>query len=245
MSDFQTLVKPDGRVQTALVLPDPITYFRGFATDGAVGNFIVKEWDGNEIIYFNAGIAVNGLGVILINPNPPTPGSATDSGMVVDSNGILFASETGIIDVIHQEIGLDSATIGGVLQVTVGAASAPPDAPTTLTAVASLTLAQIQLDWVDVATTEAGYRLEWNTTAAVGPWDNTIPLAANTDSYLHTGLIPSTQYWYRVFAFNGAGDSAPSNTATATVGDVLDQRVTGAGDVRVTGSADRRIVVLA
>jgi hypothetical protein len=238
-SEFQGLTESDGAVKTVLGVPSTIIYLRGYATDGE--NFIVKEWDGNETIYFNAGVAVNGTGVILINPNQPIGPGALDGGLEVDANGILYAG-VGIIDVIHQAVGLDSDLVGGILRVTVGAASVPPAAPTVLTAVASLTLPQIQLDWVDNATNEAGYALERNETGAVGPWTEDIALPAGSDSYLDMGLTANTQYWYRVRAFNGAGPSAWSNVATATVGDVLNQRITGAGDVRITGNADRRVV---
>ena len=40
--------------------------------------------------------------------------------------------------------------------------------------------------------------------------------AANATSYSDTGLAASTSYSYRVRASNGGGDSAYSNTASAT-----------------------------
>ena len=41
-------------------------------------------------------------------------------------------------------------------------------------------------------------------------------VGANVRSYAATGLSASTQYWFRVRATNGAGDSASSNAASAT-----------------------------
>src|SRR5205823_3703842 len=38
---------------------------------------------------------------------------------------------------------------------------------------------------------------------------------AGTTSYSWTAAAPGTAYWFRVTAYNGAGDSAASNTATA------------------------------
>jgi hypothetical protein len=41
-------------------------------------------------------------------------------------------------------------------------------------------------------------------------------VGANIKNYTNTGLKRNTTYRYRVRAFNGAGASAYSNTATAT-----------------------------
>ena len=41
-------------------------------------------------------------------------------------------------------------------------------------------------------------------------------MAAGVTSYSNTGLTSSTSYSYRVRAYNGAGDSGYSNTASAT-----------------------------
>jgi serine protease len=41
-------------------------------------------------------------------------------------------------------------------------------------------------------------------------------LGANTTNYTDTGLSGSTPYWYRVFASNASGGSAPSNIDSGT-----------------------------
>jgi hypothetical protein len=48
-----------------------------------------------------------------------------------------------------------------------------------------------------------------------------VTLGANTTSYPDTGLTPETTYSYRVIAYNGYGDSDPSNTASATTPPVI------------------------
>ena len=85
-------------------------------------------------------------------------------------------------------------------------------APSGLTATA-VSMSQIDLAWTDNSTNEDGFRIErspngsaWSLLATVGP-----NLTAHSDA----GLIPSTIYFYRIQAFNAAGDSPFSNTASA------------------------------
>ena len=89
----------------------------------------------------------------------------------------------------------------------------PPAAPTGLTATAASS-SQINLNWVDNAGNETGYRVERSPDGASG-WTTVATLAANTTSRSDSGLAASTPYYYRVAAFNSAGDSAFA-TANAT-----------------------------
>jgi hypothetical protein len=92
----------------------------------------------------------------------------------------------------------------------------PPAEPTGLNATA-VSDSQINLNWVDQAGNEDGYRLEW--ILAGGNWNQIPDLPANTTSYSHTGLSASTGYAYRVFAFNQEGDSPGSTSAEAVTDD--------------------------
>ncbi len=101
----------------------------------------------------------------------------------------------------------DTVTIGGGL-------SLAPTAPTVLGAVASSS-SQIDLTWTDNATNETGYKVERGTdglsfTEVIGN------LPADSTSYSSTGLTASTQYYYRVRAYNTSGNSAYTNVANAT-----------------------------
>jgi hypothetical protein len=89
----------------------------------------------------------------------------------------------------------------------------PPTAPTNLAA-AAVSSAQINLSWTNTSTTQAGVKIERST-------DNVtftqIAIAGGAAaSYSDTGLSGSTTYFYRVRATNVSGDSAYSNTASAT-----------------------------
>ena len=67
-----------------------------------------------------------------------------------------------------------------------------------------------------------------------GPWTVIATLPANSTSYADTGLAASTQYIYRVRAFNAAGDSAFAGPQAATTRPILSTpvvTVTDAGGV--------------
>ena len=89
-----------------------------------------------------------------------------------------------------------------------------PVAPTNPSATVN-SQTQITVAWDDV-TGETGYRVERSLTG-VGAWvDVSGNLPADTVTYANTGLTCNTQYFYRVFAFNSAGDSPASTVVDAT-----------------------------
>ena len=109
-------------------------------------------------------------------------------------------------------------------------AAAVPSAPTNPAAVA-LTSTSIRITWDDVAD-ETGYRVE-RSPDGLGSWaDVSGNLAAGTVSYDDTGLTASTQYFYRVIAFNAVGDSSPSSTVNATTSAASGNRMGGTGAIR-------------
>gem|GEM_PF-805854 len=88
-----------------------------------------------------------------------------------------------------------------------------PAAPGNLAATATST-SSINLAWTDNADNEQGFRVERSTDSAT--FAEIATVGANAASYSDSGLTASTTYYYRVHAFNAAGDSAYSNTASAT-----------------------------
>ena len=89
-----------------------------------------------------------------------------------------------------------------------------PAAPTNLQAAAASSSA-INLAWTDASNNEDGFRVYRGTTSTTVT-DCVATLSAGTTSYSDTGLAASTTYYYKVTAFNSAGESAPSNLANAT-----------------------------
>jgi fibronectin type 3 domain-containing protein len=88
-----------------------------------------------------------------------------------------------------------------------------PAAPTNLTATENCST-QISLAWADNASNEDGYRIEHSTDGTNFTEIGTV--AADVNNYPATNLLASSTYYYRVTAFNAAGDTTFSNAANAT-----------------------------
>jgi fibronectin type 3 domain-containing protein len=89
----------------------------------------------------------------------------------------------------------------------------PPAAPSGLTATAA-SATQINLSWTNNATNQTGFKVERSTDNVTFTQIGTT--GAATTVYSDSSLAPTTLYYYRVRATNGAGDSAYSNTSSAT-----------------------------
>jgi len=89
----------------------------------------------------------------------------------------------------------------------------PPPAPTNLNAT-SVSSSQVNLVWSDNASNETGFRIERSADGTSFTEISTV--GANVTTYADTGLSASSQYWYRVRAYNGSGPSGYSNSASAT-----------------------------
>ena len=131
-----------------------------------------------------------------------------------------------------------------------GAPATPPDAPSSLMAT-TVSSSAIDLQWSDNSGDESGFQVERSPT---GGNDFTLAGTVGPDvtTYSDTGLFPDTSYDYRVLAANGVGNSAYSNTASATTapdtpGDSLTigslvVSTDGAGQGQKVGRADIVVV---
>ncbi|MDQ2856318.1 MAG: fibronectin type III domain-containing protein [Acidobacteriota bacterium] len=90
-----------------------------------------------------------------------------------------------------------------------------PAAPSSLTATA-VSSTQINLAWTDNANNETGFKIERCQNAGCSNFAQIATVGANVSTFSNTGLTASTSYSYRVRATNLGGDSAYSNTASAT-----------------------------
>jgi hypothetical protein len=87
-----------------------------------------------------------------------------------------------------------------------------PAAPTGL-GISSARSDRIALAWSDNSSNEAGFKIQRSRDGVTYSWLAT--LGANTTTFTDTSVSPSTMYYYRVRAYNSAGGSNFSNTASA------------------------------
>ncbi len=126
----------------------------------------------------------------------------------------LLFYDRALLDCERDDIVADLGAQYGISVSVTGGACNPPAAPTNLTST-PLDYRQIDLGWTDPSTNEDGFRVE-RRQGPSGAWSQIAQLAADVTSYSSTGLIPETEYCYRVLAHNGDGFSDYSNVSCAT-----------------------------
>ncbi len=89
-----------------------------------------------------------------------------------------------------------------------------PAAPSNLAASASSTN-QINLTWTVNSNNQTGFRVE-RAVLSTGPWMQVGTAPADSTSWGNAGLSELTTYYYRIIAYNSAGNSPYSNVASAT-----------------------------
>ena len=77
----------------------------------------------------------------------------------------------------------------------------------------TLTGAELRLDWNDNSDNEEGFVIERSQDGV--DFLITDQVGINVQTYTDTNLLPSTEYWYRVRAFNSFGQSGSSNVDSA------------------------------
>lgn len=149
----------------------------------------------------------SGQGYVSGNEFAPTSTSAgTYNAGTPDS---VTGSTTDILGVSRPQA--TTWDIGAYEYVAGGSA---PTAPTSPSATA-LSSSSISVAWTDASSDETGFEVERSADGSTG-WTNRTTTAANATSYSDTGLSASTQYFYRVRAVNGSGNSSYTSNVNAT-----------------------------
>jgi len=88
-----------------------------------------------------------------------------------------------------------------------------PSKPVDLEAV-STTTSKIKLTWEDRSDNEDGFKIERKKSGGI--YSQIATVGRSVTSYTDSGLADDTRYYYRIRAYNGAGNSAYSNEASTT-----------------------------
>jgi titin len=88
-----------------------------------------------------------------------------------------------------------------------------PLAPTSLTASAG-NPRSVDLNWIDNASNEDGFRIERRT--GTGAWAQVKTVGADAIKWADETVLPATAYGYRIRAYNAGGESGWSNEFTVT-----------------------------
>ncbi|MEW6416696.1 MAG: fibronectin type III domain-containing protein [Nitrospirota bacterium] len=121
----------------------------------------------------------------------------------------------------------------------------PPTSPSGLTAT-TISSIQVNLSWADTSNNETGFKIERKEEVS-GTYSQIATVGTNVTIYSDRGLTANTTYYYRVRAYNDAGDSNYSNEANATtlppstnitlnITSPLDGSIVYRPDVMVTGT---------
>jgi len=149
----------------------------------------------------------------------------TNSG-TVDIKAVLawMLANGWIGDVTIQEVqfGFEITSSAGGMNFTMnsysvsyGASGATAPAAPTLLSAAVVSSSSIDLAWSDNSNNEDGFKIERSLTSGSG-FIQIAAVSSNAESYRDSGLTTGTKYYYRVCAYNSAGNSAYSNEVSAT-----------------------------
>jgi subtilisin family serine protease len=171
----------------------------GWYIDDVVVSAADTTYTGAEFTYFNgtsmAAPHVSGVAALLKTQNAEL------------TNIQIKAAIENSVDAVGALAGF-TATGGRVNAL----AALTPTAPSGLSATTASS-SQINLSWTDNSSNETGFKIERSTG---GGYSQVGTAGTNAASYSDSGLSASTQYTYRVRAYNSAGNSGYSGTASAT-----------------------------
>ncbi|MGH7598227.1 MAG: fibronectin type III domain-containing protein [bacterium] len=160
---------------------------------------------------------------IVIDPaHPEVVYIGTDLGVYVsvDAGATWNGWNTGLPNVDVEELEIHPATRKiraathgrGMFEASMIEPAAPA-APSDLT-ITGMSSAEVSLAWADHADNEIGFKIERK--IAGGVYAEIATIGINITNFIDAGLSINTEYFYRVRAYNGEGDSNYSNEVNVT-----------------------------
>ena len=133
-----------------------------------------------------------------------------------------------------------SAYCTPVSATTLESPTSPPAAPSGLAATAKSD-SVIVLEWTDNSDVEEGFIIEWGPN--VSNWETLDKVKPDQVEYVIEGLKPATAYYFRIFAYNGEGQSAYSDPANATTLESPESPPAAPSALTATAVGDLTIIV--
>jgi hypothetical protein len=171
---------------------------------------------------FTAPIAPSTLNETRFELERSTAGSSGPFSLIATLSPTTTSyNNTGLTSLTEYWYRIRAANPGGnsaysnVANDTTPSSETPPVAPSGLLASANY-WHQVSLGWTDNSNNETSFNIERSTAGRNGPFSLIGTVGAGTQAYINTGLIEQTEYCYRVYAANGAGNSSYTDTVCAT-----------------------------
>ena len=206
-------------------------YFSANITHDGTSNSFSGLFYQSGVLVASCNGTISGTSVTIPNCSYPEDGGTTTSNV----SGTLNTSSmkiSGTDSWTYSELGWGSCSGQSDWDATrTGGDAIAPAAPSGLGATAASS-STIDLTWTDNSNNEAGFKIERSTSSTTGFTQIGI-VSANITSYTSSSLNASTTYYYRVRAYNSAGDSSYSNTAYAMTSGTGG----GTGSLKITNGA--------
>ncbi len=204
-----------------------------------VSNPNASNLNGYLVAFYKAGYGTNTIRIFRFDSAGSASQLGADIAQTITDGDSIGASIVGSTITVYYKVGAGAWTNRGTrtdntystsgrigLEIgsgsvddfgggTAGTGGTLPAAPSALSATAASST-QINLAWTDNSNNEDGFRIERCQNAGCSTFTEIATVAANVVSYQNTGLTAGTTYQYRVRAYNTAGNSGYSNTASAT-----------------------------
>lgn len=120
------------------------------------------------------------------------------------------------------------ASPAGVAPVTVSAPAAPSMATSTFN-----TVSDVVLSWADNSDNEQGFRIERADDAGFTTGMVSFDAWPNFTEYIDVSRETGSNHWYRIIAYNGIGESAPSAVVCSLAADLDGDGVVGLSDFTI------------